>query len=107
MYTRSGVCHIGISDRSLIYAIRKLCIPKEQPKIVKSQRFRNFNTDSFRANLNLASWHLVNLENPNSAWEIWARLFLEIRDFHAPKRKREIRNKLCFLVNPGVEEVNV
>ena len=30
----SGVCHIGISDYSLIYGVRKFCFPKEKPKIV-------------------------------------------------------------------------
>ena len=28
MYVKSGVCHIGISDHSLVYAIRKLCVPR-------------------------------------------------------------------------------
>ena len=44
MYTHSGVCDIGISDHSLINAIRKFCIPKGKPKIVESRQFRNFNT---------------------------------------------------------------
>ena len=42
MYTHSVVCHIGISDDSLIYAIRKLCIPKGKPKIVESQQVKEF-----------------------------------------------------------------
>ena len=106
MYANSGVCHIGISDHSLIHAIRKLCIPKGKPKIVESRRFRNFNTDSFRADLNLAPWQLVNLEsNPNSAWEIWSRLFLEICDFHAPKRKRKIRNNYAPWLTPELKRL--
>ena len=28
MFTFSGVCHIGISDHSLIYGVRKFCFPK-------------------------------------------------------------------------------
>ena len=104
MYTLSWVC--GISDHSLIYAIRKLCIPKGKPKIVESRRFGNFNSDSFRADLNLAPLHLVNLEsNPNSAWEIWSRLFLEICDFHAPKRKRKIRNNYAPWLTPELKRL--
>ena len=46
-----------------------------------------------RADLSLVPWYVVNLEdNPYGAWEIWSRLFLETCDFHAPVRKRKIRN---------------
>ena len=74
IFTHSGVCHIGISDHSHIYGVRKFCIPKGKPKIVESRQFRNFDANSFHADFNLAPWHLVHLEdNPNRAWEIWSR----------------------------------
>ena len=38
MFTHSGVCHIGISVHSLIYGVRKFCIPKGKPKIVESRQ---------------------------------------------------------------------
>ena len=73
VFKQSGVrvCHIGISDHSLIYGVRKFCIPKGKPKIVESRQLRNFDANLFHADLNQAPWHLVHLEdNPNRAWEI-------------------------------------
>lgn len=32
----SKVCHIGISNHSLIYGLKIFCFPKWKPKIVKS-----------------------------------------------------------------------
>ena len=45
----SGVIHLGISDHSLIYAIRKLnCIPKTRAQTsVEYRNFKNFNAESF------------------------------------------------------------
>ncbi|CAH3123791.1 unnamed protein product, partial [Porites lobata] len=59
IFTQSGVrvCHIGISDHSLIYGVRKFCIPKGKPKIVESRQLRNFDANSFLADLDLAPWH--------------------------------------------------
>ena len=55
LFMQSGVCHIGISDHSLIFA-------------VQSRQFRNFDGDLFRTDLSLVPWHLVDYEvNPNSA----------------------------------------
>ena len=106
MYTHSGVCHIGITDHSIVYVIRKLCIPKGKPKIVEARQFRNFDTGSFRADLCLVPRHLVKLEdNPNSAWEIWSSLFLEICDSHAPKRKRKIRNNFAPWLTPELKRL--
>ena len=91
---------------NLIYGVRKFCIPKGKPKIVESRQFRNFDANSFHAGLNLATWHLVYLEdNPNRAGEIWSRLFLEICDFHAPKRKRKIRNNYAPWLTPEIKRM--
>ncbi|CAH3193555.1 unnamed protein product, partial [Porites evermanni] len=57
IFTHSGVCHIGISGHSLIYGVRKFCIPKGKPKIVESRQIRNFDANSFHADLNQAPWH--------------------------------------------------
>ena len=79
---------------------------KGKPEIVESRQFRNFDANSFHAGLNLATWHLVYLEdNPNRAGEIWSRLFLEICDFHAPKCKRKIRNNYAPWLTPEIKRM--
>ena len=62
--------------------------------------------NSFHADLNQAPWHLVHLEdNPNRAWEILSCLFLEICDFHAPKRTRNVRNNYAPWLTPEIKRL--
>ena len=75
---------------------------------MESRQFRNFDANSLHTDLNLAPWHLVHLEdNPNRAWEIWSRLFLEICDFHAPKRKRKVRNNYAPSLTPEIKRMMI
>ena len=106
LFTQSGVCHIGISDHSLIFAVRKFSLPKRSPLIVQSRQFRNFDGDLFLTDLSLVPWHLVDYEvNPNSAWEMWSNMFLKICDFHAPKRSRKIRNNHAPWLTPELNKL--
>ena len=38
----SGVIHLGISDHSLIYAVRKFAVPKTKPTIEEVRNFKHF-----------------------------------------------------------------
>ena len=106
LFMQSGVCHIGISDHSLIFSVRKFSLPKRSPLIVQSRQFRNFDGDLFRTDLSLVPWHLVDYElNPNSAWEMWSNMFLKICDFHAPKRSRKIRNNHAPWLTPELKKL--
>ena len=44
----SGVIHLGISDHSLVYACRKVSIPKAKPKVVETRQFKYFNITNFQ-----------------------------------------------------------
>ena len=81
---------MGISDHCLVYAVSKICIPKSNPKTVTSRCFKNFIPDSFRTDLSMVPWHLIEQEhNPDIAWDIWQHMFLDIADNHAPLKRRE------------------
>ena len=91
-FSDSGVTDIGISDHCLVYAIRKICIPKSNPKTVTSRCFKNFIPDSFRTDLSMVPWHLIEQEhNPDIAWDIGQYIFLDIADYHAPLKKKRVR----------------
>ena len=48
----SGVLHLGISDHSLVYAIRKVAIPnKNSHKVVKVRNMKSFNANSLKSYL--------------------------------------------------------
>ena len=82
----SGVIHTGISDHSLIFAIRKISVIKKQENIVEMRNMKNFNEEKFVAELLKQHWEQVYFfaEDPNDMWEIWKKIFVEVLDKHAP-----------------------
>jgi hypothetical protein len=55
----TGVIHLGISDHSLIYAVRKFKVPRSSPTIKEVRDFKHFSIDEFRADLLQAPWDMV------------------------------------------------
>ena len=47
----SGVIHTGISDHSLVFAIRKISVIKKQEHTVEIRNMKNFNEEKFIAEL--------------------------------------------------------
>jgi exonuclease III len=44
----SGIIHLGISDHSLIYIQRKISIPRNDPKVIKTIQFKNYSVNNFK-----------------------------------------------------------
>ena len=89
---QSGVIHLGISDHSLIYAVRKFNSPKCRERLKLVRNFKNFNATDFVWDISQISWESVVLHNnPNVCWKIWQSLFIEVLDRHAPLRNIRIR----------------
>ena len=91
----SGVIHVGISDRSLFYACRKVAVLKGKRKIVEIRQFKNFNTDRFQQDLDQAlnSILFYDYNNANIAWHVWKETFLAVADTHAPVLKRKVKSE--------------
>ena len=85
----SGVIHTGLSDHSLVFAIRKISVVKKQEKKVEIRNMKKFVED-----LRRQPWENVYFfgEDPNAMWEIW-KTFLEVLDNHAPLQHKKIRTK--------------
>ena len=78
---QSGVIHLGISDHSLIYAVRKFNSPKCRERLKLVRNFKNFNATDFVWDISQISWESVVLHNnPNVCWKIWQSLFIEVLD---------------------------
>ena len=61
-----GFIHLGISDHSLVFALRKFSLPKSYPKYKDVRNFKNFNENQFTLNVMLILWELVYQQNdPN------------------------------------------
>ena len=77
----SGVIHTGISDHSLIFAIRKIhVVVKQAPNTIEIRNMKKFNEQNLLRDLSNQCWEYVSFyaDNPNDMWEIWKQLFLEV-----------------------------
>ncbi|XP_032237174.1 uncharacterized protein LOC116618025 [Nematostella vectensis] len=91
----SGVIHIGPSDHSLIYGIRKInpyrCA-RDKAKTIEIRNFKHFDQQKFVKDLLTQSWEQIVLcHDTNEMWAHWKDLFLNVLDRHAPvqsKRKK-------------------
>ena len=79
----SGVIHTGISDHSLVFAIRKISVIDKQENILEIRNMKNFNEEKFIENCRRSKCHVGNLE----------KIFLDVLDKHAPLQHKKIRSK--------------
>ena len=70
--SKSGVIHLGISDHSLVFAVRKYCVTKSRQKTRYVRNFKRFNAINFLNDLSQMPWENVALyDNPNVCWRVW------------------------------------
>ena len=84
----SGVCHIGISDHSMVYVYRKLAQNgiSNGHNSITYRNFRNFDRIS-------QCWdNVYESSNPNMMWQQWKCTFLAIADKHAPLKTMRVRS---------------
>ena len=87
-----GTVDPGISDHSLIFAVRKGRIYKSQKNSKYFRNFKRFRSSDFLNDLSQVPWETVaQHDNPNVCWQIWITLFLQILDLHAPLRCMRVR----------------
>jgi hypothetical protein len=80
----------GISDHSLIFAIRKICVVAKQENTLQIRNMKNFDQGKFIEELLKQHWEYVYFfpDDPKAMmWEIWKNLFLGVLDKHAPLQK--------------------
>ena len=70
------VSDLWISDHCLVYAIRKINLPKSTPKIKTSRCFEKFDPLSFRNDLAMAPWYLVAAESDPTSYGVYGNKFL-------------------------------
>ena len=104
--SHSVVIHLGISDHSMIYAVRKLIIPKSDPKIKIVRNFKNFNVNDFLRDLSQIPWETTVIQdNPNTCWKIWKSFYLGVLDRHAPFRRVRIRGNSIPWVTSDIRKL--
>ncbi|XP_068690306.1 uncharacterized protein [Montipora foliosa] len=95
----SGVIHLGISDPSLIYAVRKFMLPKPNPGVREIRDYKHFDAELFVEDLSRMPWNAIQqFNNPNTCWNVWKSFFTDTLNRHAPiQHKRTRRNSVPWI----------
>ena len=103
----SGVIHTGISDHSLIFAIRKISIMNKQENTIEIGNMKNFNEQNFIKELQEQHWEYIYFfaTDPNCMWEIWKTLLLEFLNKHAPIQNKKVRSKNVPWITRRIKEL--
>ena len=100
-----GTYPVSISDHYLIYAVRKIGIPRNNPKFIVTRNLKHFDERQTKFDLQSARWPPIKSNNDvNEAWTQWKTKFLEILDKHAPHCVVRARNKPAPWINATVRK---
>lgn len=104
--SNSGVIDLGMSDHSLIYAVRKIIMPKYRQVRSKVRNFKRFNDNDFVQELSAIPWYLITqCVDPNNSWQIWKSFFLECLDRHAPLIYKSIKQNSIPWINSDIKKL--
>ena len=105
----SGVIHTGISDHSLIFAIRKISIMIKQENTIEIRNVKNLHQQNFIKELQEQRWEYIYFfaADPNCMREIWKTLFLEVLNKHAPIQNKKVRSKNVPWITRRIKELIV
>ena len=100
----SGVIHLGMSDHSLVYAVRKFVISKRKPTVREVRDFKRFNAECFLWDLAEMPWHVINqYNNPNECWRVWKSFFNDTLNMHAPFRHKRVKGNSVPWITPEIK----
>ena len=90
----SGVLHLGISDHSLVYMVRKTHYERGSVHTIEVRLFNRFNKNQFLRDLAQQPWgHLHEYLNPEDRWNGWKAMLMECIDKHAPLKTKRVCKK--------------
>ena len=97
--------HLGISDHSLIYAVRKFSLPKSRKSVKIARNFKNFGANDFLNDIFQIPWlWITSHDNPNLCWKTWQSLYVKVLGMHAPIRHTRIRTNSLPWINRKIKE---
>ena len=104
--SRPVVIHLGISDHSLVYAVRKFIPPKGRQKTPEVRNFKNFIENYFIRDVYQLPWDIVyQFVDLNICWQVWKSLLLDTLNRHAPICHKRIRNNSVPWTNPQIKQL--
>ena len=94
-----SIVAVGISNHSLIYAVRKFMLPKTNPGMREIRDYKHFDAELFIEDLPRMPWNATQqFNNPNTCWNVWKSFFTDTLNRHAPiQHKRTPRNSVPWI----------
>ena len=101
----SGIVKTRISDRSLVFAVLNLRIPKPPAAHVVTRSYKHYDPQSFLSDLNKIPWYENSLSNDvNDKLLHFNKAFFRVLDNHAPIKKIKIKHRRCPFINEEIQE---
>ena len=92
-FAASSTLRLGISDRDLIYTVRKQKLPKLKAQITEFRSFKNFDEEAFLSDLRAVSWDSAYVfDELDDIWFHWENLYKNVVDTHVPIKRRSLGN---------------
>ena len=87
--------HFGYSDfHNLVGCVTKLQVPLQKPMSLEYRSYKNFNVDSFNADVSLIPFHVTEIfEDVDDKYWCMSKLYADVVNEHAPLKKRVIRGQ--------------
>ena len=99
-----GLSHI--SDHYLIYASLKLKMSKLPPSYKCVRSYKNYEPDSFLADLQRISWYDIStMDDANVMLDHFNEKFLHVMDTHAPVKTVKIKHRSCPFINTEIRDL--
>ena len=96
----SGVVDIAISDHSMIFCTLKLRADKPRLEYKDVRSFKNYNSESFKAELSQLQFHeTYRINDVNEKIDHFNPLFINTLDKHAPIKHIRIKGRLNQFIN--------
>ena len=104
--TDFGVVSVPLSDHYLVHCVLKSGITKVQPKTIEYRSYKNFDVNSFVADLHNVPWHIIeNEKDINDAVFSWNTLFTEVAHLHAPVKRCRVKGAPIPWMNNKINEL--
>ena len=107
----SGVLHVGFSDHSAVFAVRKLHRMKPPPpRSIETRNYKRYDKDAFVQDLNNVPWPLISrssCDDVDSSWDTFKILFNDVANSHAPTMKVRLRSREIPWVTPDIRQLMI
>ncbi len=89
---QTGVLHFGISDHYMAFMVRKSHIPKLAPSEIWVRNIKCYDINTVQEEMANLPWEARDLlEDPNTKWEAFHSMFLEVADSNSPWLRKKVR----------------